>query len=366
MKEAGSPPILVKYLKAFKQNPKSKVFAPLAEVYRKMGMLDEAMQVLKTGIKNHPTYTMGYLSLASCYFDSSKFDLAYNTLRPLVAQNMDNLLMQRLFANTCLKMGHSEEALESFKYLLFINPKDQGISQIVHDLEDKLQICLEEDDDESNEVYRASFNTSGLDGEGTYSDWEGNTQEWVNVDFSRVHDSDEGEFNRQEWVQEKSHEPKLLEKSEPEPVENRDEPILPRRYPEEDSISEQEVTDEDEPEAIDLSPKKIIDKKLSVDEENSIPVMTQTLVDLYCKQGHQKKAIEILQKLLELNPDDDQSSEKLQALLSQSHPDEGHTNLMGKYDNYINEDPRVEVLEKLFHSFLQKIKAKSGHHFQDS
>jgi pentatricopeptide repeat protein len=46
-------------------------------------------------------------------------------------------------------------------------------------------------------------------------------------------------------------------------------------------------------------------------EVNADPIITHTLVDLYCKQGHYRKAIEILESILELHPSDRASAKKL-------------------------------------------------------
>ena len=50
-KNGLTSPLLVKYLRAYEQNPKSRVFAPLAEVYRKLGMKEKAFDILKRGLK---------------------------------------------------------------------------------------------------------------------------------------------------------------------------------------------------------------------------------------------------------------------------------------------------------------------------
>ena len=91
--------LLTKYAYLYEKNPKSRVFAPLAETYRKLGMLDEAMRILREGIKNHPSYTLGYIVLAHCYYDIQNYELAYNTIRPFTAKNLENLTMQKLLLN---------------------------------------------------------------------------------------------------------------------------------------------------------------------------------------------------------------------------------------------------------------------------
>ncbi|MFZ8934127.1 MAG: CDC27 family protein, partial [Bacteriovoracaceae bacterium] len=156
-KQTSSSPILVKYLKAYEQDPHSRVFAPLAETYRKMGMNDKAMKILRDGIKSNPDYALGYLGLSFCYFDQGQFQLAYNTLRPFVNSNRDNLRLQKLFAQVCYRIGHLEEALETYKYILFINPRDDEAKERVSELEDNYvktevidQPILESEEDDSD------------------------------------------------------------------------------------------------------------------------------------------------------------------------------------------------------------------------
>jgi tetratricopeptide (TPR) repeat protein len=132
--------LLAKYFAMYKKNPKSKVFAPLAESFRKLGMLDEALKVLREGIRYHPNYALGYIVLAHCYFDQQKFDLTYNTLRPIIGQNADNISLQKIFAQACVELGHLEEALDTYKYLLFLNPRDRFFAQQVKKLEDDLMV----------------------------------------------------------------------------------------------------------------------------------------------------------------------------------------------------------------------------------
>ena len=47
-------PLFLKYQADYEKNPRSRVFAPLAETYRKLGMTDKAMEILSQGIRFHP------------------------------------------------------------------------------------------------------------------------------------------------------------------------------------------------------------------------------------------------------------------------------------------------------------------------
>ena len=130
--------LFLKYQADFEKNPKSRVFAPLAEIYRKVGMTEKSMEILSQGLRIHPTYLMGYLGLSFCYYDLKQYNLAYTTLRPFVEENRDNIRLQKLYSKICIAIAKKDEALETLKYLLFINPRDREIANDVQELEREL------------------------------------------------------------------------------------------------------------------------------------------------------------------------------------------------------------------------------------
>ncbi len=127
--------LVKKYEDILANDPSSRVFAQLGELYRKLGMVDKALNLYREGIKKHPSYLLGYMGLAFCYYDLEQFQLAYATLRPIVETSRDNIRLQKLFALSCEKLNYKDEALTTWKYLLFINPKDAEISAKVLALE---------------------------------------------------------------------------------------------------------------------------------------------------------------------------------------------------------------------------------------
>ena len=109
MSEGTVSPLIVKYEKSLADDPRSRSFAPLAEAYRKVGLIDKAFDVLKKGLRYNPDYLLGYLTLAQCYADKGEYNLAYSTLKPLIAPNRDNLKLQNLFAGCAEETNHLEE-----------------------------------------------------------------------------------------------------------------------------------------------------------------------------------------------------------------------------------------------------------------
>ena len=279
--------LLAKYTLQYQKKPKSRVFAPLAESYRKLGMIDESLKVLRDGIKNHPTYTLGYIVLAHVYYDQENYEISYNTIRPFVSDNLENITLQKLFAKICINLGYLEEALQTFKCLLLINPKDTYVAEQVKLLEDDL--LIEEDEVKSSKDEYIEKRMNSFDSE---------EDDWVQVSFNR-------EDRRQNHLEED-------EVSEWEvssglnPLKSFKDDIKTGNL----SVEEHDLDDDYYHEEHDNKSEKVIEEK-----ESNDPIITHTLVNLYCKQGHLDKAIELLDSIIELHPNDSASINKRNELV---------------------------------------------------
>ena len=330
--------LLAKYFSMYKKNPRSKVFAPLAESFRKLGMLDDAFKILKDGIRNHPNYTLGYIVLAHCYFDQGKFELTYNTLRPIVSQNADNISLQKVFAKSCMNLGYLEEALDTYKYLLFMNPRDKFFGEQVKKLEDDLMV---------------GHKTLSLEQLIKAPDMEklpmpqGLDDDWVQVDFNQ--NQAPVDVAENEWVMQKSG--------------ISDHPIL-----KEDSITVRSL--EDDFYADEFEEYGEIEDSTPSSAPLDSPLVSHTLIDLYCAQKYYDKAVELLEKILELNPQDDITKKKLeqvlvmkkntQAPLQVVTEEQGHEELISIIENQVKaKSPKEIKLQDTFNYFLMALKERA-------
>jgi tetratricopeptide (TPR) repeat protein len=129
------PPVIYEYLRKYQEDPASRVFAPLAEAYRKAGLIDEAIEIAREGLRVHPAFIGGRVALARALFDKTKYDEVVNELTPVVRDVPDNLVAQRLLAESCLMLGQVAEALGAFKMLLYFSPEDVETARLVQELE---------------------------------------------------------------------------------------------------------------------------------------------------------------------------------------------------------------------------------------
>jgi predicted Zn-dependent protease len=130
-------PLIYKYLKKHQEDPSSRIFAPLAESYRKAGLVDEAIEIARDGLKIHPNFIAGRVSLARALFDKKLYQEVVSELTSVVEDIPDNLIAQRLLAESFLMLGRVAEALGAYKMLLYFAPQDAETAQLVQELENQ-------------------------------------------------------------------------------------------------------------------------------------------------------------------------------------------------------------------------------------
>ncbi|MBN1114189.1 MAG: tetratricopeptide repeat protein [Oligoflexia bacterium] len=128
-------PFLEQYLKIYQENPASRVFAPLAEAYRKSNLIDEAIEICKEGLERHPGFISGMVALARCYYDKQMYKEAITELEKVISEAPDNYLAQKLLAESYYGMNDTVNSLKSYKMVLFLNPRDSEIAKRVDELE---------------------------------------------------------------------------------------------------------------------------------------------------------------------------------------------------------------------------------------
>lgn len=128
-------PALYQYLRQYQKDPASRVFAPLAEAYRKAGLIDEAIEIAREGLRIHPRFTGGRVALARALFDKKDYAAVSDELKAVVQDAPDNLAAQKLYAESNLMLGRVAEALSAYKMYLFYHPYDTEIAKMVLELE---------------------------------------------------------------------------------------------------------------------------------------------------------------------------------------------------------------------------------------
>lgn len=120
-----NPEFVERYQLEYQKNPRSKVFAPLAEAYRKMGLLDEALTVAQAGVKHHPDFASGRVVFARVLLEQKNLEGALEQLMAAARLSPDNLMAHALIGDTYLQLRRPKDALTAFKMVLFIDPNNE-------------------------------------------------------------------------------------------------------------------------------------------------------------------------------------------------------------------------------------------------
>src|SRR5882757_1022853 len=106
------------------KNPRSRVFASLAEAYRKMGLIDEAKRICRFGTEAHPDFAGGHVAYAKVLLDLKAPAEALTHLEKATKLSPDNLLAHNLLGETLIQLRRPKDALKAFKMVLFLDPEN--------------------------------------------------------------------------------------------------------------------------------------------------------------------------------------------------------------------------------------------------
>jgi len=126
---------IAKLTERIAKDPKSKLFVPLAEEYKKIGDSAKAVAVLREGLKNNPGYVTARSFLGRLLMETGDLAGAQRELEEVIKAIPDNLLAQRKLGDLYVFQGRSGEALQRYKAALALNPGDKDLGSFVADIE---------------------------------------------------------------------------------------------------------------------------------------------------------------------------------------------------------------------------------------
>jgi tetratricopeptide (TPR) repeat protein len=119
----------------YENAPDSYVFAPLADAYRKSGMLEEALEICKNGLRKHPSYPSGKVVLGKCHFDLGEVDEAQSSFEEVLELDAQNLVALKYLGMIQAGRGDLDAARGHFKRILAIDPDNREITSMLEDLQ---------------------------------------------------------------------------------------------------------------------------------------------------------------------------------------------------------------------------------------
>ena len=101
-----------KYLDILAKDPNSRVFAPLAEAYRKAGLFDDAVEIALEGLKVHPNYLGGRVALGRAYFEKKQYAEAAAEMQKVAKSAPDNIIAHKVLGQIAYQTERSARRRE--------------------------------------------------------------------------------------------------------------------------------------------------------------------------------------------------------------------------------------------------------------
>ncbi len=308
------------------KDPDSKLFLPLAEEYRKEGMFDEAVDVLKKGLERHPSYVTARVALGKTYLEQGKEDEALGEFEEVIAVVPDNLFAQKKIAEIYRDRGDMVKALQHFQKVAYLNPNDEDAAKFLDEHlpasaepETELEKEVQPEDTSHQELNSISF---GLEEEPDISDVEevpsqeeSEAPEDLPVEpgMDQVDSEDSGKAEAQGFEEYREFSEFIGEKVH-EDIDLQAEEINLSGQDEEDDVfilSEEEEALQSFSEFSDLTMPDETDETASADEKRK---MLLREADDCVRSEEYLKAMDIYNELLRENPEDREARQRLQEL----------------------------------------------------
>ncbi|MBI2080772.1 MAG: tetratricopeptide repeat protein [candidate division NC10 bacterium] len=116
---------IAKYEARLASEPRSRIFAQLADAYRKAGRLDEAIRTCRAGLRDHPTYASARMVLGRALSEKGQLREAEKELAIVLELSPGNTVAHRLLGDLAAAQGRRDEARGRYETALGLSPQDR-------------------------------------------------------------------------------------------------------------------------------------------------------------------------------------------------------------------------------------------------
>lgn len=305
-------------------DPKSRVFAQLADAYRKSGLLDEAIDTAKRGLESHPNYAIAHLILGRCYLAKGMYALAREEFELTIKNDMQNLVGYKLLGETYEKQNMYPEALKYYQMVLDMEPADAELTEKIATLK-----SLKQPEPQPDATPAEPEPAAPPVAEVVETAAEAPMAEPIITPVEPVIEAPALDMPGMPEV--------LLADEEKTAGEGAPEIALPSVLAEEPAaevaiaaqptpVAEETKADTTEvpsaeTEAVAVSAEPVGEPKPEVPEAES-QGPTSTLAEIYVQQGFLEKAIDIYKELVAAQPDNEEYKSRMDELLEKAYPED--------------------------------------------
>ena len=121
-----------------REDPSSRIFFKLGEHLRREGELDEAIEVLRTGLKEHDRYVAAWVSLGRAQLDNGDADGARQSLERSLQLDPENAVAARAMGEAAIVNNDWVVAVKALKRARGLSPQDDSLDERITFVEARL------------------------------------------------------------------------------------------------------------------------------------------------------------------------------------------------------------------------------------
>lgn len=130
MTDAVFPDRITQLRARWEGDPSSRIFLQLAEEYRHLGRVREALDVLDRGLKEHPGYLSALVAKGRCHLELGEGEAARGVLERVVKQDATQMVANKLLVRAYLETGDPAKARERLDLYSLLNDSDPEIEEL--------------------------------------------------------------------------------------------------------------------------------------------------------------------------------------------------------------------------------------------
>lgn len=137
------------YTEILAKDPKSTIFVSLSEAYRKMGMLDDARQIVEEGLASHQDFSPAHIVLGRILCQQGDYNGSEASFQQALLNDPENLAALVGYARLNILLGREEKARELLLDARKLSPADSVINKLLLSLPEKVSAPTPRTDDET-------------------------------------------------------------------------------------------------------------------------------------------------------------------------------------------------------------------------
>jgi tetratricopeptide (TPR) repeat protein len=123
----------------YNKAPGTRIFAPLADAYRKNGDVDKAIELCEKGLERYPDYASAHVILGKCFYDKGATERSRAEFERVIEIDPENMVALKFMGDILMSEGDKDASISYYRKILAIDPTNEEVTVKLKDLEDEFR-----------------------------------------------------------------------------------------------------------------------------------------------------------------------------------------------------------------------------------